>query len=205
MIGKKERDFSLDVLRVLACFLVILLHVGVFYYQTKDDSNHVVIVRDSSAYVVGYMVSWCRTSVPLFFLMSGYLLLPVKMSLGDFFHRRFSRILYPFLFWCVAYAVGYAVIKGSSLTQFLTNIMMIPVDYGTRIGHLWYVYTLSGLYLLAPIISPWLENVSKRFCRLISDFGLFQHLCHTRIIFGQASGARLSGTKILCIITFLAL
>ena len=41
MIGKKERDFSLDVLRVLACFLVILLHVGVFYYQTKDDSNHV--------------------------------------------------------------------------------------------------------------------------------------------------------------------
>ena len=100
MIGKKERDFSLDVLRVLACFLVILLHVGVFYYQTKDDSNHVVIVRDSSAYVVGYMVSWCRTSVPLFFLMSGYLLLPVKMSLGDFFHRRFSRILYPFLFWC---------------------------------------------------------------------------------------------------------
>ena len=80
MIGKKERDFSLDVLRVLACFLVILLHVGVFYYQTKDDSNHVVIVRDSSAYVVGYMVSWCRTSVPLFFLMSGYLLLPVKMS-----------------------------------------------------------------------------------------------------------------------------
>ena len=162
MIGKKERDFSLDVLRVLACFLVILLHVGVFYYQTKDSSNNVVIVRDSSAYVVGYMVSWCRTSVPLFFLMSGYLLLPVKMSLGDFFHRRFSRILYPFLFWCVVYAVGYAVIKGSSLTQFLTNIMMIPVDYGTRIGHLWYVYTLSGLYLLAPIISPWLENVSKK-------------------------------------------
>ena len=162
MIGKKERDFSLDVLRVLACFLVILLHVGVFYYQTKDSSNNVVIVRDSSAYVVGYMVSWCRTSVPLFFLMSGYLLLPVKMSLGDFFHRRFSRILYPFLFWCVVYALYYAVMNRDSLAQFFTNIMMIPVDYGTRIGHLWYVYTLSGLYLLAPIISPWLENVSKK-------------------------------------------
>ncbi|MCR4701157.1 MAG: acyltransferase [Bacteroidaceae bacterium] len=170
MIGKKERDFSLDVLRVLACFFVILLHVGVFYYQTKDDSNHVVIVRDSSAYVVGYLVSWCRAAVPLFILISGFFLLPVKIPVTDFFSRRFSRILYPFLFWCVVYALYHAVMNRDSLAQFFTNIMMIPVNYGTRIGHLWYVYTLSGLYLLAPIISPWLENVSKKFLRAYLGF-----------------------------------
>lgn len=36
------------------------------------------------------------------------------------------------------------------------------MNFGTEIGHLWYVYMLRGLYLLVPILSPWLQVASKR-------------------------------------------
>lgn len=39
-----------------------------------------------------------RTGVPLFVMISGYLLLPMKVSCREFYSRRFSRVLYHFFF-----------------------------------------------------------------------------------------------------------
>ena len=44
----------------------------------------------------------------------------------------------------------------------MTHIINIPVNFGVEVGHLWYIYMLIGLYLLIPILSPWLNSCSKK-------------------------------------------
>jgi len=48
------------------------------------------------------------------------------------------------------------------VTDVFINILKIPVNFGVEVGHLWYIYMLIGLYLFAPIISPWLNTAPRR-------------------------------------------
>ena len=153
-----KREFALDLLRVLACFLVIWQHVSEYYYIGSDF----LPVREASTYTIGFLTSLGRSAVPLFVMISGYFLLPMRGTEREFFSKRFVRIIGPFVFWGIAYAIYYMYSRGESLTQCLQHIASIPVNFGTEIGHMWYIYVLIGLYLLVPIISPWLQQVSKR-------------------------------------------
>lgn len=153
-----QRNFALDIVRVLACFLVIWQHAGEFYYIGPNVS----VVREASTYQIGWLSSADRSCIALFVMISGYFLLPMKLNVRAFFKKRFSRILLPFLFWCVAYAVYYVFYRGDSLLTCLRNIAHIPVNWGVEVGHLWYIYMLIGLYLLIPVISPFIERASKR-------------------------------------------
>ena len=153
-----KREFSIDLLRVLACFLVIWQHVTEVYYI---GPNFTVPTHDEMP-LIGWMNSMTPIEVPLFVMISGYFLLPLKMNVGAFFKRRFTRILIPFVVWCVAYCAYFMVYRGDTLAQFLRNVAHIPVNLGVEIGHMWFIYMLLGLYMLVPIISPWLEQCSKR-------------------------------------------
>ncbi len=154
----KQRELSMDVLRVIACFLVIWQHISEYYYISPGG----LPVRESSTYIIGYITSLDRCCVGLFIIISGYFLLPMKGSTSDFFKKRFTRIVWPFIFWSVIYAIYFFIRRGDTATQCLTNIAHIFVNFGTELGHMWFVYMLVGLYLLVPIISPWLQIVSKK-------------------------------------------
>ena len=110
---------------------------------------------------IGIITSIARISVPLFVMISGFLLLPMKGTCSEFFKKRFVRILGPFVVWSALYALYYVATRGDSWGQAITNILHIPVNFGVEVGHLWYIYMLVGLYLIVPVISPWLANCSK--------------------------------------------
>ncbi|HEY9551868.1 MAG TPA: acyltransferase, partial [Prevotella sp.] len=106
--------------------------------------------------------------------------------------KRFTRILYPFIAWCIAYAVYYVFYRGDSWSTCLLNIIHIPVNFGVEVGHLWYIYMLIGMYLLVPIVSPWLEKCSKKELQLylllwgITTFLPYIHLVYPQV-WGEAS------------------
>lgn len=152
-----QRNMAIDLLRVIAIFLVLWQHASEYYYIGPNLS---VIYENCDA--LAWLNSASRTCVPLFVMISGYFLLPVKDSTRSFFKRRFTRILFPWIVWCVCYAVYYVFYRGDSLQTCLGNICRIPLNWGVEVGHLWYIYMLIGLYLLAPVISPWLRGCSKR-------------------------------------------
>lgn len=155
---KDRRNYQLDLMRVAACYLVILQHTSEFFYIGEGGS----VVRGDSTFIIGIITSIARISVPLFVMISGYLLLPMKGDTSGFLRKRFTRILYPFLVWCVLYALYFIAYREDSLVQALSNIAHIPVNFGVEVGHLWYVYMLAGLYLLIPVISPWLSRCSRK-------------------------------------------
>jgi len=152
------RNAGLDILRVLACYMVVQIHTGEFFYISTEGG----VLNGPGAFWVSLYNSLFRCCVPLFVLISGYFLFPVKDDLRTFFRKKTSRVLYPFLIWCIIYAIYQFLMGKADLTAALTNILHIPVNYGTQIGHLWYVYMLLGIYLFAPLISPWLQTASKR-------------------------------------------
>lgn len=129
---KSNRIFSLDLLRVVACLLVVWQHTSEFYYIPSSFR----VEANDNTFWVGIMTSIARTSVPLFVMITGYFLLPVSGALSAFFRKRFTRILYPFIAWCIIYAAYYVFYRGDSLQQMWTNILHIPVNFGTQVGHL---------------------------------------------------------------------
>lgn len=68
-----------------------------------------------------------------------------QFCIKDFLQHRFSKIIWPTLFWFVVGSVMAAV--------------GLPHD---ELGILWFMYSMIGLYLLAPILIRWLSVVTRR-------------------------------------------
>jgi len=183
-VNKPARIYGLDVLRVLACYMVIQIHAGEFYYINSTGE----VIHGNNAYWVGWYNSLCRASVPLFVMISGFFLFPIKDT-GYFYKKRFTRVVIPFVVWCILYAFYQFFMGQVNLGTALINILKIPVNFGTEIGHLWYVYILIGLYLLAPIIAPWIETASRKNMELyLSLWAVSLSLPYIHLVFPEVLG-----------------
>lgn len=143
----KERITFLDWLRCIACLMVMTVHACEYYYLNADGF---FVASDSDAFWVTLFDSACRASVPLFVITSSFLLFPLTRPTGDFFKRRLTRVLIPFLVWTVVYCVVYG------------SWGRLPFNFADCAGHMWFVPMLLGVYLLMPLLTPWAEKVSKK-------------------------------------------
>ena len=139
--------------------------------------------------------SMLRACVPLFVMMTGFLLLPLKQEASLFYKKRISRVFFPFLIWSILFNLApwfiqwvggsselvtdffpYAPDPSASLTDALKDIAMIPVNFTVYATPMWYIYALIGLYLYMPVFSAWVEKASdkaKRWFLLIWGVSLF--------------------------------
>ena len=151
------RHRGFDLLRVISIYMVMQIHTGEFEYIGTDGS----VLHTAGSWAVGWTNSLFRSCVPLFVMVSGFFLFPV----GDerkFFRKRFTRVLIPFVIWCAVYSFYFFAQGSISLNTALLNIAKIPVNFGTEVGHLWFVYMLMAIYLIAPVLSPWVVSASRR-------------------------------------------
>ena len=149
--NKSERIVWLDWLRVAACLMVMTVHATEPFYLGGEGSR---ILTFSDACWASFFDSFVRSCVPLFVITSSYLLFPLRTSTGQFFRRRASRLLIPFILWSLAYAFIWG--------EPMENLRALLLNFNYSAGHLWFVYMLIGVYLLMPLLSPWAERVGKR-------------------------------------------
>ncbi|MBQ8422997.1 MAG: acyltransferase family protein [Coprobacter sp.] len=64
--------------------------------------------------------------------------------------------------WLALYSVLPAVWGEYSPAEAWNNLRSVYINFIPSASHLWFVYMLLGIYLIMPIISPWLEKVSRR-------------------------------------------
>lgn len=143
-----KRDFRLDYLRVIAISLIVLMH-------SPHPKNY---VPGFIHVAISYLTA---PGLVLFFMLSGALLLGSNRSTKEFLKRRFTKIVWPTLFWSFFYIVVNYVKNPTDLTSALKKIGSIPFS-SQGDGVLWFMYSLAGLYLLTPILSRWLHGASKR-------------------------------------------
>ncbi len=148
---EKQREIWIDWLRIVACFLVMMTHSNEPFYLGGEGS---LILTKADAIWMAILNVLPRASVALFVVASSYLQFPLHYSTGEFFRRRAARLLIPFAFWTVVYAL----VWGDPVQNF--KDLLLNFNYAA--GHLWFVYMLVGLYLLMPLLSPWAEKVGKK-------------------------------------------
>lgn len=169
----------LDVVRLVAMFAVVCCHCTDpfnFYPGTSPDIGEIKFWGAAYGAVL-------RPCVPLFVMITGALLLPVRGSSGAFYKKRITRVFFPFLIWSVLYNLfpwltgllgveprvildffpysGEDVMR-QSLGVSLGYIGGIPFNFSLLSVHMWYIYLLIGLYLYLPIFSAWVAQASER-------------------------------------------
>jgi surface polysaccharide O-acyltransferase-like enzyme len=177
--GQNEHVVWLDVVRLVAMFTLVCCHCANPFNWTPDDAPVVAGVKFWGA-IHGSML---RHSVPLFVMITGALLLPIRGDAGPFYKKRIGRVFFPFLIWSIIYCL-FPVVAGwfgggepliraffpyvgddfmaQSWEVSLKHIALIPLNFSTICVHMWYIYLLIGLYLYMPIFSSWVEKASEQ-------------------------------------------
>ncbi len=155
----REKDMTkiqyLDWLRSFAILCVMLLHCMNPYILNQN------LYGTRTWMICNLLNPVVRTGVPLFFMISGYLLLksPKTLEFIPFYKKRMIRILIPFLCWDAVYYVYNRIESGAKLStaEFLKELIVNGSEY-----HLWFVYTLIGIYLFLPFLKRTLDACSSK-------------------------------------------
>ena len=157
-----------DYIRVAACFLVMLVHASENFYGADSSGlagNMSMLANESNRFWVAFYDGFVgRVCVPLFMIVSAFLLVPMKpgTSMGAFYKKRFTRILPPMICFMLLYTFLPLLWGGMSLEQSWADFKMLPFNFPSMAGHLWFMYPLISLYLIIPVVSPWLERASAK-------------------------------------------
>ena len=165
--GMKRIPF-LDFVRVTACFLVMLVHASENYYPGPGSTDmagpQAIIANNIDRLWVSVYDGFSRMSVPLFIIVSAFLLAPMKEveTSWTFYRRRFLRILPPTVVFMVIYSTLPMLWGQIDVETSLTDLSRIPLNFPSLAGHLWFMYPLISIYLFIPIISPWLRKATAK-------------------------------------------
>ena len=116
----------------------------------------------------GLAISFGGTRIHLFFFLSGYGLgMSSYTTAGDFFRRRFSRVLLPyFMFVGLLFLFNLLVpiYPENGLKDLAAHLFLFKMFDGASIGsfgfHLWFMSTLIQLYLFFPLLHFVLKRLS---------------------------------------------
>jgi surface polysaccharide O-acyltransferase-like enzyme len=143
---KPLRLSSLDFIRAYAIILVVMVHAsGPPLYAYKDVPKGVWMTAN-------VFDSFARPCVPLFIMLSGFLLLDASKeeSLGVFFRKRLSKILVPYVFWVAFYLWWRWYFHSESFAE--PGKLSREVIGGTAYYHLGFMNIIIGLYLVTPML-----------------------------------------------------
>lgn len=164
----KERITFLDYLRVTACFMVMLVHASENFYAADASGLAGNVSRLATEanrlWVAIYDGGLARASVPLFMMVSAFLLAPMPkdITMTQFYRHRALRVLPPMICFMLIYT--FLPLAWGALTweQSMADLRLLPWNFPSMAGHLWFMYPLISLYLIIPVISPWLRQASAR-------------------------------------------
>ena len=140
------RNLSFDLLRILACLMVIMMHA-----QPISSNPNGMILAVSS-----YATAPC---IGLFFMLSGALRLSRPISnFRRYFNNILRKILLPVLLWNLFYGIMEVILQGLPWTEWATFRFILKINNPT----LWFIFPLLGLYIITPILQAWIESSSRQ-------------------------------------------
>ena len=126
----KTRNYSIDVLRIVACMAVVLAHI----IGGRDDA------------LGSFEFNFClflkgirRWDVPIFLMITGFFMLdPVrKFSLQKIYSKNVLRMVTALFFWSFIYAI-------------VLHKPFYPL--GSQEAHFWYLGMIIGVYIAIPVL-----------------------------------------------------
>lgn len=130
--GHSERNISFDLIRILAIFLVMYNHreTYIFYHHVPHMGLRYILSMCGAAF--------CKCGPPLFFMVSGALILHKKESFRRIFQHRILRILIVMVILSIL-IVTLIPDSDSFLKTFFSGLN-------------WYLYAYIGYLLMLPFL-----------------------------------------------------
>lgn len=170
-----SREIYADLLRVFAAFTVVFQHTvtSVWYTVPVDSSDFAAL---------NFLNSLSRFGVGIFIMISGAFMLSPKYPHPPqkIFKHNLPRTLIPLVFWVIFYGVveqiNVNIADGSfaagDIAGIVTDVLSAPLLLFTKpAGHLWFLYTIAGLYILTPPLRVFTEHASRKM--LLYVIGIF--------------------------------
>lgn len=138
----EKRNPALDIIRIVAAFTVLSVHFFLhngFYYET---------VQGTSMYIMTLMRTLFSVCVPLFMILTGYLM--CNKTLSRKYYKGISKTLVVFVIATLACMLFKTFHDGEefSLIKFIFNTF----DF-TGANYSWYIEMYIGLFLIAPFLN----------------------------------------------------
>lgn len=162
------RYVGYDMLRCLACVMVVLLHASAQHWYALDPVHPEWVA----------MHVWntaTRAAVPIFFMISGALFLNAPAPGKKLWTRNIPRLLCVFIVWSTLYGIDTMTLPG-----LLANPAKL-IDHA-MVGkyHLWFLPAMIGVYLLLPALYAIVHYEGGRALRpYLAVFGIFGIVCGT--------------------------
>ncbi|MDO4921678.1 MAG: acyltransferase [Phascolarctobacterium sp.] len=147
-----ERNYGLDLLRITAMFMVLLLHIlgqGGILKALPPPETKIHFSKFAAAWLVE-IFAYC--AVNCYAILTGY----------NYFGKaiKFAKIM---IFWLqvLFYTTGISLIfwlSGNNIPKNIWLASLLPVTYGVY----WYVTAYFGLFLLMPILNQGLVGVDRQ-------------------------------------------
>lgn len=143
----KERFFWADILRVIAIYFVVVIHNSALP-QGLDFPG-----------VISYVIfALAKTSIPLFVMLSGALLLGKKEPYALFFKKRVLKVVFPWIAWTFIFmGMGYYLgdFEGTTLSEWKYYFEL------TLLTKLWFLPLIASIYLLTPVWRIFIQKSRK--------------------------------------------
>ncbi|PNF12921.1 O-acetyltransferase [Enterobacter cancerogenus] len=127
----------IDNLRGIACLMVVMIHTTTWYVTNAHSISQV------NWDIANILNSASRVSVPLFFMISGFLFFGERSAQP----RHFIRIASCLLFYSAVALLYITLFTSINAGLSLKNLLQKPVFY-----HLWFFFAIIVIYLVSPLI-----------------------------------------------------
>lgn len=141
----KQKKIYLEAIRIFAIFFVIYVHTGI------EAAEHYRVTESTFSYVLSLVLfAIAQISVPLFFMVSGAVLLHKEESLKDvLLHRALRILLIILIFGFVEYTYFYYL---NPEVGFSIPVYFWTVYSTTMITQYWYIYSYFALMPILPFV-----------------------------------------------------
>lgn len=155
---KAVRYTGISYLRIIATASVIWLHTAgtIITSGTQLDEHSKMFILSLQS-----IMSW---AVPVFFMITGCLLLqPEKEITAVQCVRKYAlRALLALFIFGIPFAMLILVFESRAINLQIVLKSITAVLTGDSFAHLWYLYTLIGIYLILPVLRSFVKNSSGK-------------------------------------------
>ena len=152
-----DRLFNIDLLKIICCISVIIIHVSANYIN--DIKNY-----KNEMFYINLLNSITIFAVPCFIMISGYFAISnrKKDNYITFYKKKVKTIIIPMIIFTLIYLIIaiFNIVLGNSERTFKS--LFVTLITGELEYHMWYLYMIIPIYIITPLLWNIKNKIGER-------------------------------------------
>lgn len=163
-----NREYSIDLARIVCCVSIVLGHCMLVSIHQSP-----VPVDPIFSDLVEQLVLFIRPVVPVFMIITGYCITKKKTCTYSYCFSHVLKYIEVLFTVGLFFAMIELVFTESTFNGFTVIKAIGKVVSGQLWDHMWFVYTIIGIYLVLPVIHSFLQQDNKSAITITSLLFIF--------------------------------